>query len=44
MTLSEYRQYYNTKPVEFVIKEKYELKEDNTYVPRFNIKKATMCF
>ena len=41
MTLSEYRQYYNTKPVEFVIREKYELKEDNTYVPRFNIKKAT---
>ena len=41
MNLREVRAFYNTKPVEFVIKEKYELKEDRSYVPRFNIKKAT---
>jgi len=41
MDLRETRAYYNTKPVEFVIKEKYELKEDRTYVPRFNLKNAT---
>lgn len=41
MNLREVRSFYNTKPVEFVIKEKYELKEDRSYVPRFNIKKAT---
>ena len=41
MNLREVRTFYNTKPVEFVIKEKYELKEDRSYVPRFNIKKAT---
>jgi len=41
MNLREVRTFYNTKPVEFVIKEKYELKEDRSYVPRFNLKKAT---
>jgi hypothetical protein len=41
MNLREVRAFYNTKPVEFVIKEKYELKEDRSYVPRFNLKKAT---
>ncbi|NBO23588.1 hypothetical protein EBU94_09670, partial [bacterium] len=41
MNLKEIRDYYNTKPIEFVIKEKYELKEDRTYVPRFNLKNAT---
>ena len=29
MNLRELRAFYNTKPVEFVIREKYELKEDN---------------
>jgi len=41
MDLKEYRAYWNTKPVEFVIKEKYELKEDRAYVPRFNLKSVT---
>jgi len=41
MNLREVRAFYNTKPVEFVIREKYELKEDNTYVPRFSLKKST---
>ncbi len=41
MTLRDVRTYYNNKPVEFVIKEKYELKEDRSYVPRFNLKNAT---
>jgi hypothetical protein len=40
MTLRDVRTYYNNKPVEFVIKEKYELKEDRSYVPRFNLKNA----
>ena len=40
MDLRQVRAYYNTKPVEYVIKEKYELKEDRTYVPRFNLKNA----
>jgi len=30
--------YYNTKPVTFVIKENFELKEDIDYVPRFSLK------
>jgi hypothetical protein len=38
MNIKEVRDYYNTKPVEFVIKENYELKEDNSYVPRFQLK------
>jgi len=41
MNLRDVRTFYNTKPVEYVIKEKYELKEDRTYVPRFNLKNAT---
>jgi hypothetical protein len=40
MNLRELRAFYNTKPVEFVIREKYELKEDNSYVPRFNLRKT----
>ena len=38
MNIKEVRDYYNTKPVEFVIKENYELREDNSYVPRFQLK------
>jgi hypothetical protein len=41
MNLRDVRTFYNTKPVEYIIKEKYELKEDRTYVPRFNLKNAT---
>lgn len=40
MNLQDVRQYYNTRPVEFVIKENYSLKEDNLYVPRFQLKNA----
>ena len=40
MNIKEVRDYYNTKPIEFVIRESYELKEDNTYVPRFQLKNA----
>jgi hypothetical protein len=40
MNLHDHRQYYNTKPVEFVIKENYELREDNLYIPRFQLKNA----
>jgi hypothetical protein len=40
MNLKELRSFYNTKPVEFVIREQFKLKEDNSYVPRFNLKKT----
>ena len=38
--LAEVKDFYNTKPVEYVLKEKYDLKEDNVYVPRFKLSKA----
>lgn len=38
MSLSHSRTYYNLKPVEYVIKEKYNLLEDNEFVPRFSLK------
>jgi hypothetical protein len=38
MNLHDHRQYYNTKPVEFIIRENYELREDNLYIPRFQLK------
>jgi hypothetical protein len=41
MNLREVRAFYNTKPVEFVLRQKYMLKEDQSYVPRFNLRKST---
>ena len=41
MNLQDIKSYYNTKPVEFVIRENFELKEDNVYVPRFKLKDVT---
>lgn len=38
MNLKQLRSYYNTKPVEFVLKENYDLIEDREYVPRFSLK------
>ncbi len=38
MNLRQVRNFYNTKPVEFVIKEKYDLIEDQEYIPRFSLK------
>jgi hypothetical protein len=38
MNLKQTRTYYNTKPVEFVVKERYELIEDNEFIPRFSLK------
>ncbi|TXG82933.1 MAG: hypothetical protein E6R13_04375 [Spirochaetes bacterium] len=38
MNLSQTKTYYNTKPVEFVIKENYDLIENQEYVPRFSLK------
>lgn len=40
MNLIEAKSYYNNKPIEFIIRENYELKEDNVYVPRFTLKNA----
>lgn len=38
MNLSQLKDYYNKKPVEFVIRENYNLIEDNEYIPRFTLK------
>ena len=38
MNLRQVRAYYNTKPVEFIIKEKYDLIENQEFVPRFSLK------
>ena len=38
MNLSQLKDYYNKKQVEFVLKENYELVEDREYIPRFTLK------
>jgi hypothetical protein len=38
MNLKQLKDFYNKKPVEFVIKEHYDLIEDNEYIPRFSLK------
>lgn len=38
MTPKEIRDYFNTKPIEFVVRENYKLKEDTAYIPRFKLK------
>lgn len=38
MNLRQAKEYFNTKPVEFVVKENYNLLEDNEYIPRFSLK------
>lgn len=38
MNLRELKDYYNTKLVEFVVKENYELVEDREFIPRFSLK------
>lgn len=38
MNLSQLKDFYNRKPVEFVVKENYDLIEDNEYIPRFSLK------
>jgi hypothetical protein len=38
MNLKQLRDFYNNKPVEFVLKEHYNLIEDNEYIPRFSLK------
>ena len=40
MDIRQVRDYFNFKPLEFVLKENYELKEDNSYIPRFSLKKV----
>jgi len=41
MNIREVQSYFNNKPVEFVIRENYELSEDKEYIPRFTLKNAT---
>lgn len=38
MNLSQTKAYYNRKPVEFVIKEHYDLIENQEFIPRFSLK------
>lgn len=38
MNLSQIKDFYNKKPVEYVLKENYELVEDNEYVSKFTLK------
>lgn len=38
MNLKQLRDFYNKKPVEFVVKENYNLIEDFEYIPRFSLK------
>ena len=38
MNIKDLKNYYNTKPVEFVVKENFKLKEDTAYIPRFKLK------
>jgi len=40
MNFLDIKSYFNNKPVEFVIKENYELSEDHEYIPRFTLKNA----
>lgn len=40
MNIRQVKDFYNTKPVEFVIKENYELKENQVSIPRFTLKNA----
>jgi hypothetical protein len=40
MTPREIKEWFNTKPIEFVIRENYELSEDKEYIPRFTLKNA----
>lgn len=38
MNLRQIKNYYNSKPVEFIIKEKYDLVENQEFIPRFSLK------
>lgn len=38
MNFSDLKTYYNTKPIEFILRENFNLKEDRSYVPRFKLK------
>ncbi len=38
MNLKQTRDYFNLKPIEFVVKEHYNLIEDNEFIPRFSLK------
>ena len=38
MNLSQLKSFYNKKPVEFVIKEHYDLIENQEFIPRFSLK------
>lgn len=40
MNLIQSKSFFNNKPVEYVIREKYDLKEDHEYIPRFTLKNA----
>jgi len=37
MNLSQLKDFYNKKPIEYVVKEHYNLIEDNEFIPRFSL-------
>lgn len=41
MSLIHSRTYYNTKPVEYVVKRYYPIKENSEFIPRFSLKNVT---
>jgi hypothetical protein len=40
ISINEINSFYNQKPIEFVIKQRYLIREDNLYIPRFTLKGA----
>ena len=38
MNATEVKNYFNNKPIEFVVKENFKLIEDTAYIPRFKLK------
>lgn len=41
MNLKQTRDYFNLRPVEYVIKENYRIKENSEFVPRFSLKNVS---
>ena len=41
MNLKQTKDFYNTKPIEYIVKENNDLIEDHEYIPRFSLKNVT---
>jgi len=42
MNIQELKNYYNKKPIEFIVRETYNIAEDNLYFPRFKLKNTNI--